>query len=346
MDHSEIRHSLSGYLDGSLVPAEHAAVEEHLRSCRECSEALRELQKTVEHLRGLEQVEPPAWMTQKIMARVREHEEERKGFLHRLFFPLYIKLPLEAVGVALVAVTAFFVYQNTLPVDRYSETAVTAPQRTAPAQAAPDLSANDAPGAKPQAVPQKPGYRAMDMKDEYGSPPPAFLEKKKAAPGEEQTDGMKRNAEPAAPQPPNGTMDDARNDAGASAPPPAVATTPLANESASGFSSGETKKQDKSTSERSRALKAEAPAVRPHIILSVIDSADAATFVEKTARELGGTILRKEAIAGGLDITVSLPAKRHGQFRDALKKAGEVRDSGSERAGERLVVRIIKAGTK
>ena len=114
MDHNDIRHKLSEYIDGTLTPQEKASVEEHLKTCPNCSNALSELQKTVEHIRKVEEVEPPAWMTQKIMAKVRAEEEKKKqGLLHRLFFPLHIKLPLETIGVLFIAVTVYFVVQET-----------------------------------------------------------------------------------------------------------------------------------------------------------------------------------------------------------------------------------------
>ena len=70
MDHNDIRHKLSEYIDGSVTAEEKSYIEEHLKTCSACSDALHELQKTVEHIKTVEEVEPPAWMTQKIMANV------------------------------------------------------------------------------------------------------------------------------------------------------------------------------------------------------------------------------------------------------------------------------------
>ncbi len=115
MDHNDIRHKLSEYLDGSVTAEEKSSIEEHLKTCSACSDALHELQKTVEHIKSVEEVEPPAWMTQKIMANVRAAEEERKGLFRRLFHPLSVKLPIQAVAVLFLAVTAFYIYQNMSP---------------------------------------------------------------------------------------------------------------------------------------------------------------------------------------------------------------------------------------
>ncbi|HWR58497.1 MAG TPA: DUF2275 domain-containing protein, partial [Thermodesulfovibrionales bacterium] len=82
---------------------------------RECAAALAEMKKVIEHVRDLEAVEPPAWMTQKIMARVREEARSRKGILHRLFYPLNIKLPIEAVAALLVVGLALYIYRDIRP---------------------------------------------------------------------------------------------------------------------------------------------------------------------------------------------------------------------------------------
>ena len=49
------------------------------------------------------------------MNRVREEAEPKKGLLQRLFYPLHIKIPVEALATCLVVVLALFVYKNTEP---------------------------------------------------------------------------------------------------------------------------------------------------------------------------------------------------------------------------------------
>ena len=60
-------------------------------------------------------------MTQKIMANVRAAEEERKGLFRRLFHPLSVKLPIQAIAVLFLAVTAYYIYQNMHPTAKYTE---------------------------------------------------------------------------------------------------------------------------------------------------------------------------------------------------------------------------------
>src|SRR3990170_8027302 len=115
MKHDAIRDKLSEYLDNAVTGKEKAELEEHLTSCTKCSDALAELRKTIQHVKEIEEVNPPVWMTQKIMARVRAEAAEKKGIFRRLFFPLHIKLPIEAVAVAFLTVTAFYIYQSIQP---------------------------------------------------------------------------------------------------------------------------------------------------------------------------------------------------------------------------------------
>lgn len=177
MKHEEIRHKLSDYIDGSVTADEKAEIDDHIKSCPQCGNALEELQKTVGHIKGLEEVAPPAWMTQKIMAGIRTEGERKKSWIERMFFPLRIKLPLEALGVVFLAVTVYFIYQNEprqapvaeAPVQGLAsrpETRQAVPQRDKA-----DKRAESQAGPEKE-VPQEPGYKALDMKHAYEAPPP------------------------------------------------------------------------------------------------------------------------------------------------------------------------------
>lgn len=115
MECQEIRKNLSAYLEGMVSPEDRELIEQHLASCRSCSTALYELNRTGEVVKHLKEVEPPPWMKQKIMARVREEAEPKKGILQKLFYPLHIKVPLEAFATVLVAVVAVYVFKAVEP---------------------------------------------------------------------------------------------------------------------------------------------------------------------------------------------------------------------------------------
>jgi hypothetical protein len=102
---------LSDYLDGSLSKRDAARVEMHLLGCAHCRQALGELQRTVDLLRGLRGgVEAPD-LASAVMARIRAGEAEpsvldrlRAGVSRFLSGPLGAPLATGAVGLALLAV--------------------------------------------------------------------------------------------------------------------------------------------------------------------------------------------------------------------------------------------------
>jgi len=112
---SEIENQLVAYMEGILSPEDRKNIEGHLASCLHCSRALAGLKKTEELLHNLEDVEPPPFFEQRIMARIREDAAQKKGILRRLFYPLYIKVPVQVVATLVVAVFAFYLYQKGEP---------------------------------------------------------------------------------------------------------------------------------------------------------------------------------------------------------------------------------------
>jgi len=115
MECGDVRERISAYIEGIISFEEKSVIDEHLKSCRKCSESLADLRKTLEHVKNLEDVEPPQWLTQKIMTEVRAKEKTRKGILERLFYPLRVKLPIEAAATLLMAVTAFYIFKSMQP---------------------------------------------------------------------------------------------------------------------------------------------------------------------------------------------------------------------------------------
>lgn len=106
----EIENNLSLYLDDSLSGADKQAVEEHLKSCPQCTKVLVQLSKTHALVNNLAEVEPPAWFKQKIMAKVRE-ESEKKSLVQKWFYPLRIKIPVQILATVFIAMLAVYIYR-------------------------------------------------------------------------------------------------------------------------------------------------------------------------------------------------------------------------------------------
>lgn len=115
MEHEEIRGRFSEYIDGALSPEEKESIEDHLKSCESCCDDLAELRSAVLEVRKLGEVEPPPWLAQRIMARVREEAQEERGLLHRLLYPLRVKLPLDALAFVALAVIGLLIYRAMEP---------------------------------------------------------------------------------------------------------------------------------------------------------------------------------------------------------------------------------------
>ena len=109
---NEIENRLPAYLEDILSPEEQKSIAGHLTSCPRCSRAFADLKKAEQLVHGLGEVEPPPFFEQRIMARVREEAGQKQGILRRLFYPLHIKVPIQALATLLVAVLAIYVYQT------------------------------------------------------------------------------------------------------------------------------------------------------------------------------------------------------------------------------------------
>lgn len=114
MDHKAARKKLSEYLDDAVADEERRAIETHLESCASCRDALAELRQTIGHIKRIEDVDPPPWMTSRIMAHVRE-EAQRKWSWRRLFAPAVLRPAMSGVAIAFVTAVAIYVYQNIQP---------------------------------------------------------------------------------------------------------------------------------------------------------------------------------------------------------------------------------------
>jgi hypothetical protein len=184
MKHEEIRHKLSEFIDGAITPGEKVDIEQHLKICSECADALRELKKTIKHIHAIEEVDSPAWMTQKIMAEVRAEQETRMSLWQRVFAPVLQKFPVQAVAVVFLAVTAYFIYTNINPAQKYTEEPVgILAKKEAPAVGRmneKDKVVREA-TPKPDQALQKPGYKSLDMKYEYEKPPAPAPQEQPAA---------------------------------------------------------------------------------------------------------------------------------------------------------------------
>jgi hypothetical protein len=111
----DFQQKLSDYIEGMIPSEERMIIEEHLKSCSKCNESLEDLRKTIDYVHSLEDIKPPAWLTQKVMAKIKADVQPKKGIIQKLFYPMHIKLPIEAVVTALIAVITIYIFKTMQP---------------------------------------------------------------------------------------------------------------------------------------------------------------------------------------------------------------------------------------
>jgi len=315
MDHAGIREMLSAYLDGELTPGERSLIEDHLKTCPECGDALRELRRTVEHIRELGEETPPPWLTRRVMARIQE-EATREKILKRRFLHLRRRLPLQAAALVFLSVTVYMVYRTVSP-----EMKVVVP---------PVAEMGDGPVTRttPPALPSRerelsrpvPEAKVPEKEKETGAP----LSPKGRSPA------LPTSHEPAAVLPDKKGRDE---QAPGFAPPPSPApmagqenASPPAYRERRGVDQGEDRgKEEKATP--AMRTKAAAPALREEmrVLLVVDDAHDAYREIGRIAGLCGGAAVRWEVRDRGGVARVRLERERLGEFLDLLGEVGEAR---------------------
>lgn len=97
--HDEIEAKLSDYVEGNLSAAEAASVEEHLRGCAPCREALEAVKETVNALSGLHKIPAPPHFDRDVAETIRRRSGGR-FFGRRAFGD---RVPLEVLAILALA---------------------------------------------------------------------------------------------------------------------------------------------------------------------------------------------------------------------------------------------------
>ncbi len=115
----------------------------------------------VKAVRSTPELDPPPWLTTRIMAQIREEAASRNSWFARMFLPLQVKLPLEALALLLICATAWYVMRDVERSQQRPQPVSEAPRVEADRKAAPRVSNGTEPAAAPPAAPQTaPGPRA------------------------------------------------------------------------------------------------------------------------------------------------------------------------------------------
>jgi Putative zinc-finger/Predicted integral membrane protein (DUF2275) len=111
MNCDEIQTRLSEYMEKSLDAISMKGIEVHLASCSRCRVEADSLAECIHQVSGLPLVDLPLGFSQRVMAHVREIDE-KPPLWERLFFPLRVKIPLQATAVVLIGALAVVLSQK------------------------------------------------------------------------------------------------------------------------------------------------------------------------------------------------------------------------------------------
>jgi len=287
MQCEDIREQLSAYLEDELEAGARRVIEDHLRQCAGCRTELTLLRRTVATLRSLEELEVSPRLAAAVDRRLPTRGPSPwERLTSWLFFPLHVKVPLQAVALLLVSVGAVYLY------------------RSAPELAeAPQSASRDLHATGPASVPEE-----ADRLDRAAP----------AKPAEEPAGRLEGQAEMRKER----TMQE-QESAGARAPEfrqkaPAAATPQpemKAQEKREAFGD---------TADDARALRKQAPvgatsaAPSAEVILKTSDPTRAIVKIREIVGALEGTVDEKEE--GTLIVTI--PAKASARFFSGLKDLG------------------------
>lgn len=110
MDCKEVRNLFSEYLENESF-AQREIVREHLRICKNCACEFEEFKKAVSAVAGLEKLKAPQDLLEGVHRKLKPKPQVNEIW-KRLFYPLHIKLPLEAVAVAATVFLILTIYNQ------------------------------------------------------------------------------------------------------------------------------------------------------------------------------------------------------------------------------------------
>ncbi|HNS53938.1 MAG TPA: DUF2275 domain-containing protein [Syntrophales bacterium] len=334
---------LAALIDGSLPDGEKDRAEAHLRSCESCRKALAELRASDALVKGLGEVEPPPWLKTRVMARVREEAQGKESVFRRLFYPLHVKLPIQALATVLIAVAAWNVYRTAEPDFRQAVPPPAAVQES-PEARVPAPAADAAMKAESPATREK---RAL-------APPPAILGDRRgravepareragadaAAPGRAESVSAPATDEEASKG--ADAMSRPERDRAARVPAPAQTRKDLKTP-AGAVPKGGANRDAAPTGAAPMLSAALSPGPDLDIAILARDPVSAAAEMEALLRKIGAESVERKARDGREALTARIRPEHLETLREKMKSLGQVRETvqAAPRPGAPLTVRM------
>ena len=327
MECQDIQQKLSAYVEG-IVPQEgKILIEAHLKSCPKCYKSLVSLRKTIDYVHSLEDLEPPAWLTQKVMAKIKAEVQPKKGIIQKLFYPLHIKLPLEAVVTVLIAAITIYVFKTIQPEIKLAQ--APSEHETVIARS-PSRVGEEATSQEKIASPLTRNYREKLLPPtsslEKSIPPPSYVEKSTPSSpslGKRGKEGFEVEQPVPAKEPM--VMDKLQE---APQPPPPMQKQDEVRPSAGVAAKEETRFEVLSRTGRAKVSDEKTEAV--NVTVFVKDIKIAKEEIETTLTHLGGKTIKAESFENKEIVNAEINSQKYKEFIARLKSTGDVKEKGMD----------------
>lgn len=315
MDCREIRKLLPAAVDRQLEADDQQRLDEHVQSCAACRSELDDLRRTVVHLQHVEEVDPPPWMTEKIMAQIRaEAAQPPPNWRKRLFGAWPANLPLGAVATVMLAVFVIVIFRSIQP-ELTRDTAQEASKPSAPAtepalpkEAKPPVAAPET-GRGPQritrekAAPERPAMAPPAVQEDKALPPAVPLPRAGASvPTAEQKEKVRT-------QEATNLDESARHEK---------------RDAVEGMARTEPYRAKKAAPSASMRSAVPGVPLSLKMTVAVADVDTAVAQVRQAAQKTGGRVTGRESTAIRQAITVEIAPEKLDSLRAELKEIGAV----------------------
>lgn len=332
----EMEDLLPGMIDGALPDTEIKRIEAHLETCASCRKALADMRIADERVKNLEEVEPPPWLKTRVMAQIREEARQKDGILRKLFFPLHVKVSIQALVTVLIAFVAWNVYKTGEPEFR----------QVAP----PSTAVQEAPLAR---VPQEPAPAAgISKRDESTAtrekktfaPQPPAAEDRRGRNAETVREAAKADIERAAgsseaARPAGEHLKDEETLKGAGAalrqetdravPAPAMEHKQKALKAPAGSAAKESRKREGASPASPMLSTAVASRADLEMTLRSADPAVTAVRAETILRQFSAQSVDRQTLETAVVLTATIKPENLVALREKLKSLGPIRERAS-----------------
>lgn len=137
----EAREAFSALYDGALSGAPLVALDRHLEGCPACRAEWAAFRSAIEAVKELGSAEPSPGFAERVVQQVQAPPWWRRA-VQAIFFPIRVKVPIQAFALVLVAFTAMVIFQRSPELKRETErlaapSVASAPPRAPSASAPP-----------------------------------------------------------------------------------------------------------------------------------------------------------------------------------------------------------------